>query len=93
MKRACSGAGQIVALRAPPSSLVACPVCGRRALGARRVNSVDDTGVVPPHSAAGRDRVRDALRAHAANQRDLRSEDDVYRDMLNRWYDSREWGR
>lgn len=73
-KPTCRGAGQSVALAAPPSSLVTCLVCGRRNLGALDVREHYSEvfgyfrgGDVPPHTPAPPS-AADAVRATAASK-------------------------
>lgn len=101
MKRAwCRGAGTLAPVK-PPTSLVDCPVCGRRNLNGELPSAhgaFDDSDdgrtryAVPIHREAPPS-LGEALRAHAANARAMRSEDDACTAALGRWYDSREWGR
>jgi hypothetical protein len=100
VKQPCPGAGLTVHLTALPSSLVTCPVCGRKNLGAigvrdaaySEIDGYGDVGDVPPHSAA-KSSAAEAMAACKANARGMRSEDDRFQRALNEWYDSREWLR
>lgn len=90
----CPGAGQSVELRQEPSSLVTCPVCGRRNLGAVDVrwdseNYWIHVGTVPKHRAAA-PTLADAERAIAATKRHLPGEWQTWSDaakILDRGYD------
>lgn len=94
----CRGAGMTAPLKMP-ASLVDCPVCGRSNLGATETREeyaepvgYHRVGVVPRHREAAPS-LKDAERAHAANARHMRGDDERFRDAFNRWNDSPEWER
>lgn len=95
-KPTCRGTGTTMLLAALPSSLVDCPVCGRRNLGALNVRGYDGEvfrgGDVPPHTPAPPS-AADAVRATSASGRHMRSEDERHAEAVRRWYDSKEWER
>lgn len=96
----CRGAGMTAPLKMP-ASLVDCPSCGRQNLNGElpaahglctEIRDGVAWYVVPRHREAAPS-LKDAERAHAANARHMRTEDERFRDAFNRWNDSPGWDR
>lgn len=88
----CSGAGQTVALRQPPSHLVTCPMCGRQSLGAVNVDTLTDEGDVPPHREDTSRKAHEAQQAMAANARNMVTDEEIERRLwaaLDRYHKQR----
>ena len=95
----CPGAGKLAPLDAPPSSLVTCPVCDRHGLNGELPKPPVHYGVDDLRDAKGRDRYEvprhqaKPTRPEDIGEAPMAPHDPFGREALNRWYDSREWGR